>query len=341
MLVNRGALLARLHEASIGLASKETIEQSSCFVFHAGQLVTFNDNIMVRCESPLDFDAAVPAQDLLGMVSKCPDEEIKIYLQDGELIVKGKKWTAGIAVSAEMSLPVGAVPQPEKWHCLEEGVLGTLQQAARTCGDDEAQYLATCVHITPARIEGCDNYRLFRADGATGFPADVLVPAESIQQLEGLEITEVSIGTGWVHFKTSTGTQIAVRCSHEPYHKGIDALLDMKDPEKIVLPSNLAEMVERAEVFNTATYDAKVGVELAGNTLTITSRKDSGWYKEQKDIEYAGRAMAFTINPKFLVEILKRTRDVLVDYRKMKVVNGAAQFVVALQAKVVGTGSKE
>lgn len=333
MLTNRGALLARLHEATPGLASKATIEQSDCFVFKNGRLTTFNDTIMVRVESPLDFDVVVNAADFMGMVSKCPDEEVTVWLHEGELRIKGNMKKAGISCSQDVALPLDAVPTPDKWHRLGEGTLGLLQQAARTCSDDDTQFLATCVHVTPDRIEASDNYRLFRVDGATGFPVEVLIPAESIEAIEGMEVVRVAVGEGWAYFKTSSGAEIAVRCSHEKYNDKVDEALAMHNPQEITLPANLAEMVERAEVFNTAQYDAKVGVRIAEGELTLTSRKDNGWYKERKKIEYSGRTLDFEINPKFLVDILARTREVLVDDRKMKIASDRVQFVVALTAR--------
>lgn len=333
MNIARGVLLAKLNEASIGLSAKEVLEQSSCFVFQGDWLTTFNDNIMVRVKSPLDFNAIVSASEMIGILSKMPDETVDITRVGGEVAIKGKRRDAGIACADDVQLPIDAVPEPEAFSRLEEGAMAAMQQAARTCGSDDTQYLTTCVHVTPDMIEGCDNFRFIRIEGKTGFRSEVLIPAASVAELEGIEIAKVSIGEGWVHFKTTGGARVSVRCSHESYHKDLDALLKMTEPEKIALPPNLAEIVERAEVFHTGERDARIGISIESGQLTIESKKDEGWYRERKKLPYQGRAFAFEINPKFLVEILKRTRDVIVDERKMKIATGKISFIVSLTAK--------
>lgn len=341
MNIGRGLLLSKLNEAAIGLSSKEILEQSNCFIFKDGRLTTFNDDIMVRMASPLDFDMVVNATDLLAILAKIPDDEIEITRTDNEVRINGQRRTAGLAVASEVHLPLDAVPSPVKWSRLGEGVAGLLQQATRTCGKDETQYLATCVHVTPELIEACDNQRLFRVNCTTGFPDRVLIPAASMDMLEGLEVMKVSIGKGWVFFKTLGGAEVALRCSHEDYQKGIDQLLELKEPETMTLPANLKEMVERAEIFNTAAYDARVSIHINKGELTISSRKDGGWYKERKKIRYEGRELEFEINPKFLVEILSRTRDIEVDDRRIKIISGNIQFVVALLMPAVAPAEKK
>jgi hypothetical protein len=341
MKISRGELLSKLNEASIGLGQgmKKTVAQSDCFIFttidEVRTLVTFDDEIMVRIASPLDFDVIVQATELLAILARIPDDEITVSLINGEFRIKGKMKTrvAGLVTQAELAMPLDQIAAPGKWHRLGEGAARLMQQAAYVCGDDEAQYLATCVHVTPDRVEACDNKRMFRADMATGFPGEILLPATSLHELEGLEILKVSIGEGWSHFKTSGGAVISLRCSHEPYHAGLDAVLEMADPVKLVLPAELKEIVQRAEVFQDSKFNTRISIRLSDGLLTITSRKESGWYREKKGIDYAGRDIFFEIQPQFLVEMLERTRDVLVDDRKMKAESSGVQFVVTLSVK--------
>lgn len=333
MNISRNTLLEALSTAIIGTTPKEGTEQSNAFVFKGGKLTTFNDNIMVRIKSPLDFDAVVNAADMLAVLAKIPDDEVEVTQTGSEVRIKAKRRSAGIGCSAEVLLPLDAVPASEGWGRIAEGTNASLQQAAKICSTDDSQYLATCVHVTPKMIEGCDNYRLLRVDGETGFPADVLIPAKSVVALKGVNITKVSIGRGWVHFKTDHAAEISVRCSHETYPEAVGKLLDMEGGEKIILPANLGEIIQRAEIFLTGTYDAKVGVKIEDGELTLTSRKEGGWYRERKKIKYDGRPLDFEVNPQFLTDLLARTREVQVDDRKMKIVVDRTRFVVALALK--------
>lgn len=333
MMISRGVLLAKLNEASIGLSNKEILEQSNAFVFKNGVLTTFNDDIMCKVESPLDFNAVVAAADFLDYIGKVPDEQLEISREGNEVVIKGKKRKAGITCSTDVLLPIESVPAPTDWKRIEDGTPNALQQAARTCGKDETQYLTTCVHVTADYVEASDNYRFLRVDGATGFPDRVLIPASSVEKLEGLEIKKVSVGKGWVHFRTASKATISVRCDHQAYHKGVEKLLAMEEAEDLTLPSVLGEMVERAEVFTGAHYNDTVEVRIGDSELTIEARKDTGWSRERKRIAYEGRELTFRIHPKFLVEILKRTRDVKVDDRKIKIEVGNIHFVTSLSMK--------
>ena len=135
-----------------------------------------------------------------------------------------------------------------------------------------------------------------------------------------------------MHFRIGGGATVSLRCSHEPYHKGLDRLLKLDKPHPLTLPGNLAEILERAEVMTSGGANKTVKVQIAPDELTLTSRKDSGWYREKKRISYTGPEMTFEVNPDFLSDVLKRTRDVSLDGagRRMLIETGNIQFVTAL-----------
>ena len=330
MKVNRVELLAALEEAKIGLSTKENLEQSNCYVFVGENLITFNDEILVRAKSPLDFDAVLTAADLVKVIEKFPDDELDVTRKENELVIKGNRRSAGITCQAEVRLPFDAVPKPDKWVKLTEGTGAMLQQAARTCGTDETQFLTTVVHIKPDRIEACDNYRLFRADGPTGFTDEVLIPASGLGGLGKLPIIRACQGKGWTHFRLESGTAVSVRCSHEKYHEGVDTLLDVKDGEEVSLPGNLEEIVGRAQVMNESGYDSRVSVAIAEGEIVVTARKETGWYKERKKVTYRGPALNFDINPEFFVALLSRTTDVTIGSGRLLIAVDNIQCVVAL-----------
>ena len=329
MKVNRKEFLVLLTEAQIGLSKKEVLEQSNCFVFTEGKLVTFNDEIYSASESGMDFDAIVIADDLMKILGKMPDEEVDINLKGDEMIVTGKKRSAGITCAAELHLPFEAVPVPGKWGRLKPEFHGFAKQAARTCGSDETQYKSTCIHVTPEHVESCDNHRLFRAEGETGFKEPILIPASSFSALNGLTLKWVSVGEGWVHFTTSTKQVISLRCSHEKYHDGLESLLSING-EEISLPKNLAEMIERAEVMNKSGYDSRISIVIGGGKLKLMSRKDGGWFKEEKKVSFKGDDISFQVHPQFMAEVLERSHKVTVGQNKLKIESDGVQFVCAL-----------
>jgi hypothetical protein len=332
--INRLRLLESLSVASVGLTGREVLEQSHSFIFSKGNLLTFNDEVLFRAPSPLQIEGAVPAEELLAVLNRFPDDELDATVTGKEIVLKGRRRAAGIAFSTDILLPIGDVPSPTKFSPLGEDIGKMLIQAARTCGRDFSSILTTMVHITPNQIEGSDNHRLFRYTGDTGCPESVLIPASGIETVATLKLRKISVGKGWVFFKAKGNVEIAIRSSHETYHDGVDAVLKMDGGEKVSLPSNLKDILGRAEIMQASTYDAKVEILLEDGQIEVSSRKESGWFRERKKVPYSGPRMEFDVNPAFLIELLSQTRDVVVDSRKMKVAVGNIEFVVALRQRV-------
>ena len=341
MRVKRADLLKVLQMASVGVSGREILEQSHTFVFAKGRLLTFNDEVFFSYPTPLELEGAVPAEDLLNVLNKLPDEEIDVDLVGSELVLKGHRRSAGLAYAAEVKLPVDSVPRPSDWADVGPEFIKVLLQAARCCGRDFAAPWTTMVHVTSSLVEACDNQRFFRYTKATGLKQDIGIPASAIETVARLGVTKVAVGSGWIHFRTTDRAVVSIRSSHEKYHPGVEKLLEMTKPASVELPAALVEMIERAGVMNETTYDAKVTVNVASDELTLTARKDTGWYKESKRIKYAGHPIGFDVNPDFLCELLRLTSKITVDANKLKIVAGPITFVVALLQRADKPTKKE
>jgi DNA polymerase III sliding clamp (beta) subunit (PCNA family) len=332
MTIKREHLVKVLSAAMIGTSRKEGIEQDNAFVFHKAHLTTFNGEILVRAENPLNFDAVILADDFLRLLEKFPDEDLEITRTKSEIVILGKRRSAGITFLKEFLSDTKSVPAPDNWKVLNENVPEMLQQAARTCGQDETQPLTTCVHVTPERIEACDGYRLFRVELPTGLK-EVCIPAASIGLLNGMKLTKASVDKEWAHFRTEDGIEISMRCYHTKY-RDLDDVLKVEG-EKVKLPKNLTEMLERADAMNPGGYDALIKVSIEDGLLKIRAERVSiGWYQETRKVEYTGKALVFSVNPTFLAEVLTKTRTVIVSERKMKLEIEGIQFVVCLESSV-------
>lgn len=345
MKLQRASFLRQLSEASLGLSKKEVLEQSDCFVFTEGTIVTYNDEIRAEVPCGLDFAAAVRAENFVKMLQKFPDEEVDILCKKSEIVIKGAKKSAGVSCVREILLPHGSVPAPGKWKKMPKGIPWILKQAARTCGRDETQPLATVVHVTPDRIEACDNFRFFRYDGETGFDKELLIPSASLVPcadhfwkfpgpsgaVADLPVSRLSVGDGWVFFRSKDKSVLSLRCLHSKYREGMDNLLEMDKPQKVKLPASLPEIIDRASVMTEWGYESRVSIDIVDGVLAISSRREGGWFKERKRVKYDGPPIRFEIHPGFLQDVLKRTRTVEITEGKMKVTVDSVQFIVYLQ----------
>ena len=159
-------LLELLTTVKPGLSSKEIIEFSTSFIFHDGRLMTYNDEVCVSVPLPKeikDLEGAVDAKSLFQLVQKMDQDEVKIKQTAKELQLTGTGFKSGIRCKSMEDIPSIALP---KNYAKVSPKLG---EALRTClfstSSDATRPLLTCLHITPDRVESCDNFR-----GVAGVP---------------------------------------------------------------------------------------------------------------------------------------------------------------------------
>ncbi len=172
MNVNREEFLNDLEMVQSGLSPREFIEQSSCFVFDDGRVMTFNDEVACQKKIGVSITGAIQATSLLDILQKLEDPILSITENEkGELEFKGKKKAFGITKDAEIFLPINQVEVPEKWRPLPKEFTEAVGLVQHCVSGDESQFLLTCIHIHPDYIEACDN---FLSDITTFCPADSL-----------------------------------------------------------------------------------------------------------------------------------------------------------------------
>jgi hypothetical protein len=162
---------------------------------------------------------------------------------------------------------------------------------------------------------------------------ETLLPASSVEACAKLSIEKYYVGNGWTHFILEDGGRVSLRCSHEEYRDNLEDVLTVGDEGKtITLPEDLPDIVSRAVVLmDEMGYDARVSVSIASGYLLLTSRGDTGWFKEKKKIDYKGERIDFDVHPNFLVEVLQKTREVVIGRHKMKLEVDGIKFVATLQ----------
>lgn len=309
MRVNRENFLRCLESVTAGLAHREIIEQSGCFVFKDNQVMTFNDEIACINKSPLKMTGAVKAKPLLDLLSKLPDDDIDVEVQGNELLVRGKSRKSGITMEAQVMLPIEHVEIPEEWRELATEFVEAVKMVYDCASTEESNFIYCCVHITPEFVETSDRFQIARYLLDTGFEEEVLIRADSIKHIVGMSLTSVAETVNWVHFKTADGMIIAIR-RHVQDYTNFDKNLVAEGTDPVTLPAGLDEIVERSQVFSREDAHGNVVlVDLRNDKVVIEGHGPSGWYKEAKKVNFKGQPMRFIIYPKLLTEIAKKSND--------------------------------
>ena len=86
MKLNRNELLDCLNIVRPAIASKEVIEQTTCFIFQAGQVITYNDEVAIHAALPEGFEVegAIPAKELLNILNRFKGDEVEFTPEENE-----------------------------------------------------------------------------------------------------------------------------------------------------------------------------------------------------------------------------------------------------------------
>lgn len=332
MRVNREDLLNELESVRPGLSPKEIIEQSSCFVFSEGAVMTYNDEVACTRKCSLDIEGAVQAEPLIAMLAKFPNDELDITPVEGELQIKAGRRSSGIRMEQQILLPIDVVEKPRTWKPLDPEFAEAVDIVSRCASTDQSQFSVTCVHIHPDYVEACDNYQLSRFPMKNPIDQPYLVRVNSLKHIIDLGMTKFSETDSWVHFRNKQKLRLSCRRSLETY-PDFSPFLKVKGTPT-TLPKGLGEAVDKAEVFSKENADNnQVMVELSpknGGRLSVVGEGVSGWYKEVKKLKYLDKPIKFRIDPKLLIEITERHNDCEISKKHLIVKGARFQYCTCL-----------
>lgn len=333
--LNRAEFLQGLESVQAGLSAKELVDQCNSFVFKGGRVVTFNDEVGCRWKSglPKEFKGAVQAAPLLKLLRQLTEETVEVELTGGEFVITGKRKRTGIAMDAEILLPLDGLQPPGEWVPLHEDFAEAVAIAKDCTGTDEQKFVLTCVRLHPKWVEATDNYQAMRFRMKTGLPEPTMVRASAIKHVVDLGMTEVSTTENWVHFRNPAGLVLSVRRHAEDYATDLKGFFVAENASPAVLPKGLADAAATAEIFSSENADNNVlRVEMRSGRLKLTGRGVSGWHTEVRKCQYAGPDVRFLISPKILAKLAEKYNDCLITDRRIVVNSGGFSYMSCLGA---------
>jgi len=317
-----------------GLSNKEIIEQASSFAFINGNIVTYNDEISIQHPiEGLNFEGAIKAEILYGLLSKVKSEDIEMKVNGNELSVVAGRTKAGIAFQEKVVLPLDEITEKTKWKSLPKDFCKFMSFAAGACSGDMSTPVLTCIHVTKeGYFLSSDNYKILQVKLSGPMPVEsFLIPANSSMIVAKLNPTKISMGPGWVHFKTAAGTIISCRIFEDKY-PDIVKVLETKGT-KVSFPSSLKSTLDRAGVFSKRDhiFDEMVELTLTDKKLLVKATSDQGWFEETLKMGYEGVPITLFITPYLLKDILAQTSDCIIAKNKLKFESPDWAYVSALK----------
>lgn len=329
--LQRDELLDRLNMVKPGLATREFIEQSSCFAFKGGWVYTFNDEIACRIKLNIGVEGAVQANKLLAILERIGDKELDVTEnKKGELAFRGRHKSFAFNRDAEIHLSYTKVSKPTDWHPVSKQFLEAIGNVVQCASTDESQFNYTCIHVTPTYVEACDNYQALRVRMKNSHLEEGFMSrATSLAHLPSLGVTEMSVSQDWVHFRNAQGLVFSCRMFKDDYPDITHLYKVQGDP--ITLTESVKEACETAEVMSAdRTGDDSLLVRLGRNRIRIVGEGLSGWYREDRPVTYDGAELEFYIKPKLLVFIVGKYSDAMVGENRLLASSKSWRYVTAL-----------
>lgn len=333
--IEREDLLKQLSSVSPGIAIKENLEQSSCFIFQNGVISTYNGELGCRVETSIGITGAVKAKPLLELLNKIEDDTLTIFIgEDGYFTLQGQEKQAGVALFEEILCPLDQVEVPDDWKELKEEFSEAIAVASQCVGTDDSRFATTCIHIHPKWIEATDNYQLVRFKLKTPITESFTVKGEAIKDITAFNMSMICETSQWVHFKNKQGLVYSLR-KYDNKFPDLTPHMEVNG-DVLVLPKGIINSVENAKIFSAEDIDRdSIKVKINDNKILIVGKSSSGYYKERKKCKYEGDPFEFYIKPNMLADISQREAEAIVDNNdespKLKVDNGRYVYVTCLE----------
>lgn len=329
--VDRMKLISKLEQVLPGLASREIVQQSSCFVFQDGRVKTFNEEVFCSCRVkgfPTEFQGAVQAKPLLDILRKLQEDSLTVKTGGEEIRFSGVKKNFGVRMQKEILLPVHEVEEPDSWKELADDFTeGT--SLVQECAGKDSSTVYINVRLTPSYIEATDNAQMSRYKIAIPIKESIFVRQSAIKHLTNLELTHISESGSWLHFKNANGLIISLRKYYTEFPK-LSEFFKLQG-KKIKLPRTLAAAVDKAEVFSKIGESNLVDFTLERGRLLVKGKGDHGWFSEEQKIKYKGPTIRFRTSPALIKDIVKRHSIVQVtEDHQLKIESGNFTYCAML-----------
>lgn len=303
-------LLLALERVSPGLANKDMIAQATSFAFIQGSVVTYNDEISVRCILPdVNIEGAVKADELYKFLSKITAEEIDLTVTENEILIKSGKAKAGIALEKEIRLPLSELGEIKGWKNLPSDFLSVIEMSRFCCAKNMSKPLCTCIHVKEEGVvESFDNYRAIRFQ-IQKVPYTFLLPSTAAEQLVKYPVTQIATSFGWIHFADATKSFVfSCRVFAENFFDLSPFFVLSGQHVDFTFPTESSEILTRARIFSKTDVfsDEQIEISAEGRRLFFRAKTAAGWFEEWVKIETETNFKT-NMHPQFLQDILKLT----------------------------------
>lgn len=317
--VSTAALQTALERVKPGLARREIFEQSMCFSFIEGKVLTYNDEISISY--PIDIPGvrgAIRAESLYEFLQRVNVAELEITADNAQITIVAGRAKAGIRLDARDLLPrqeLGGtggwapIPNPQEFSM-------ALKTCAPCCATNMSRPALTGIRVEGQNITAADGYQIVQCALSAPLPgAPFLLPMSSAKELISVPVDEIARSDGWVHFRAPDGTVLSSRLMQDKF-PNIAPFLNVSG-DAINFPESLREALRRALVFASGAASQGenfpfVTLKICAGMIEAASEDEHGWFCETIPMEHSGPPIEFRVGAVMLSDLLARATSCIV-----------------------------
>lgn len=336
--MNRMELVKALEIVKPGLAIKEHIEQSTCFAFLNGNIVTYNDEISVSHPiEGLSITGAIKAEEFYQVLNKLKKDEIEIAVNGSEVLITSGKAKAGLTLQEDIKMPLDAIGEHGKWKKAPDGLIEAIKFVSFACSSDASRPILTCVNVeTSGTIMASDSFRIIKYElgEKIALTQTFLIPATTVKRLNDCKPTHIAEGQGWIHFKTAAGTVYSCRTFFGDTFPDTSKVMSVEG-EDFELPKAIEEVLDRASIFSKEEVgiSSHVTITIMPKKMLLRGQSNIGWFEEAINLRYDGPERKFSIRPELLKDVCRMLKKCIIGEKALKFIGDNWEYVGVLEMK--------
>jgi len=310
---SREEILSVLQKINPIISSNVLKNEFSKFIFTGDSLISSNNEMGICCPLKTKFKCTIEPKGFDKILSSIQDKEIKIEQKENKLLLSAKNISAEIIVDKDIDKDIvntmGIIPlsgQVRKKKITEDFMTGiefSLISITRNMGE----VFLTCAYINDDKIISTDDYRISVYNLDKGIGSKILLRSSLIEVIASYKnIIGYYINFNWIYFFTEDNIILCSRIVEEKF-PDVEKEFDF-DAKEISLPDDFSYLVKNASILASGEFDIdkKIEVKISKGKISCKGQNDLGWIESKIEID-TKQNFTFSINPIFLLQILKKT----------------------------------
>lgn len=317
MRISKGELLRILLLVKPGLATRRFVEEATRLFFTGRDIVTYNEKICVLFPFETEFICSVDAEKIYKLLSTILEEEISLSLVENSLEISGKEFRAtfvSFAIAEEESGGVQILTPPkDDWRKLPSDLMEGLFLCKFSTSKDVSIKALTGVYISGNIIVSSDDLRISRYTMRRGIVGRVLIPASTIEEMEGYTFIEYVVDAAWIYFRTTEGIVFAARKIEGEYAFDWEEFFDISGIP-IEFPTDLKYAINTVSILAEGEFDLekKITIVIDGENIFCKGAREQGCIQMKLVSDSSLPVVSFSINPLFFSQMLDRCTSMFV-----------------------------